>query len=97
MGSKLQRLQRFLDHFNIVKEALFPTGRTSAPPNGPGVPLLWAMEHYVLQPSPHWDCNAITCNTSWGLRTCMHQHLSWQGGLMPEGAAYCEKDRVFLD
>ena len=97
MASKLRRLRGFLDRFNILAGALFPTDRVHAPPDGPGLPLLWAMEHYVLQPSPHRDYDTITYNTSRGLRTCLHQYLSWLGSLMPEGTAYREKDRVFLD
>ena len=88
MTSKLHCLEGFLRDFDINQEILFPTNRIRAPPNGPALPLLWAMEQYVIQPTRKKNYNTITYNTARGLHTCLHQYLSWQGALLPEGVAY---------
>ncbi len=97
ISSKMRTLRKFLNDFSIREGVLLPEGRVKGPPNGPALPLLWAMEHYVLQPSRHKFYDYITYNTARGLRTCLHQYLSWQGSLMTEGKAYREKDRLFMD
>ena len=96
VASNLRQLYRFATKYNIPWDYLHFQEHLQAPPHGPSLMMLWTMEWYTLQVSTKGSYDRIRYNTARHLRSALHNLLSWEGTLLPEGLSFRDKDRLHL-
>ena len=81
----IDRLHRFASDFDVPLDL---SASIPHPPVGHVIPMLWAMEHYVLQASTRSPTGYITFNTARAIRSAMSSYDTWIAAQQMPGLSY---------
>jgi len=78
-NNQLRRFGDFADTFDVPLDLSQAIGH---PPRGTIIPLLWCMEHYVLQPSSRSSSGKIAFNSARAIRSAVSSYHTWEASLL---------------